>query len=187
MGLINIIVRCNVLCLAELIQNLSQTGCLDCSYMGLINHEISDLPWLLRCNVLCLAELRRSLSPTGSLECSLEQFPLELSDMEAECNPSAAATAVQLVARMRYDCINPLNAKIFLYKQRRPKGFYPWPPKLERGVMASPRMSILLFNLLSTFSFRSRSRKPMGGFISYCTHTFLRGCRCAFCGIWNLT
>ena len=32
----------------------------------------------------------------------------------------------------------------------------------------------------STFRFQSGSRKPMGGFISYCTHTSLRGWRCAF-------
>ena len=27
----------------------------------------------------------------------------------------------------------------------------------------------------------------LGGFFTYCTHTFLRGCRCALCGLWHST
>ena len=44
-----------------------------------------------------------------------------------------------------------------------------------------------VFYPVATFRFRSRSRKPMGGFLLYCTHTSLRGCRCAFGGLWTLT
>ena len=33
------------------------------------------------------------------------------------------------------------------------------------------------------FCFRRKTQKPMGGFLSYWPHT-LRGCSCAFCGLW---
>ena len=40
----------------------------------------------------------------------------------------------------------------------------------------SPRISAHLVSVsLSAFRFRNRSRKPIGGFLSYCTHTHLLG------------
>ena len=40
---------------------------------------------------------------------------------------------------------------------------------------------------LSAFRFRSRSWKPLDGFLYFCTHTSRRGCRCTFWGWWNFT
>ena len=39
----------------------------------------------------------------------------------------------------------------------------------------------------SVFRFRTISLKPLAGLLSYCIHTSLRGCRCAFLGLWPLT
>ena len=36
------------------------------------------------------------------------------------------------------------------------------------------------------FSFQTISRKAFAELFSYCTHTSLRGCRCAFWGLWPL-
>ena len=68
------------------------------------------------------------------------------------------------VAVKGFNTLNPYNAFIFLYKPWRPKGFLAIRPSVP----------------LSAFGFWSKSRKPIGRFLSYCTHTFIRGCRCAF-------
>ena len=53
--------------------------------------------------------------------------------------------------------------------------FIPRPTKLRRGLLASPRPVVRLYE----FRFRSRSRKPVDGFLKFCPHTSLRGCRSA--------
>ena len=39
----------------------------------------------------------------------------------------------------------------------------------------------------SVFRSQTISLKPLAGLLSYCIHTSLRGCRCAFCELWPLT
>ena len=60
-------------------------------------------------------------------------------------------------------------------------------PCPQREILSSPCLAVWLYICASVFRFRTISRKPLAELFSYFIHTSLKGCRCAFWGLWPLT